>query len=122
LDEVKGDLHKSALGLSGGQQQQLAIGRALIGEPDLLLLDEPSEGIQPSIVQEIQAVIASLKGQLSILLVEQNARKALGVARYGYILELGKVAIEGEACDLKTTSASAPRIWAGPRCPADRQD
>ncbi len=89
--------------LSGGEQQMLAIGRGLISKPQLLLLDEPSLGLAPIIVQEIFRVIRQIHKDegVSILLVEQNARKALNVARYGYILEIGKVAIQGEACDLK---------------------
>lgn len=89
--------------LSGGEQQMLAIGRGLISKPQLLLLDEPSLGLAPIIVQEIFRVIRQIHKEegVSILLVEQNARKALNVARYGYILETGKVAIQGEACDLK---------------------
>jgi len=81
----------------------LAIGRGLISKPRVLLLDEPSLGLAPIIVQEIFRVIRQIHEEegVSILLVEQNARKALAVARYGYILELGKVAIEGNACDLK---------------------
>jgi branched-chain amino acid transport system ATP-binding protein len=89
--------------LSGGEQQMLAIGRGLIAKPQLLLMDEPSLGLAPIIVQEIFRVIRQIHEEegVSILLIEQNARKALGVARYGYILEVGKIAIQGEACDLK---------------------
>ena len=75
--------------LSGGQQQQLAIGRALMGRPKLLLLDEPTEGIQPNIVEEIEEVIASLRGKMSMLLVEQFLDFALGVADHCYVMESG---------------------------------
>jgi branched-chain amino acid transport system ATP-binding protein len=89
--------------LSGGEQQMLAIGRGLISKPSLMLLDEPSLGLAPVIMQEIFRVIRQIhqEEKVSILLVEQNARKALAVARYGYILETGKIAIQGEACDLR---------------------
>jgi branched-chain amino acid transport system ATP-binding protein len=81
----------------------LAIGRGLVAKPQLLLMDEPSLGLAPIIVQEIFRVIRQIHEEegVSILLVEQNARKALAVARYGYILEVGKIAIHGAACDLK---------------------
>jgi urea transport system ATP-binding protein len=82
--------------LSGGQQQQLAIGRALVGRPRLLLLDEPTEGIQPSIVEEIEGVIASLRGRMAVLLVEQFLDFALSVADYCYVMERGAVALQGE--------------------------
>ena len=88
--------------LSGGQQQQLAIGRALMGRPRLLLLDEPTEGIQPNIVEEIQRVIASLRGGMTILLVEQFLDFALANADTCYVLEQGRVTLSGSPLDLDT--------------------
>jgi urea transport system ATP-binding protein len=81
--------------LSGGQQQQLAIGRALMGRPRLLLLDEPTEGIQPSIVEQIQEVIGSLRGKMTILLVEQFLDFALSNADHCYVLANGRVVLDG---------------------------
>lgn len=95
--------HRLAGNLSGGQQQQLAIGRALLTQPSLLILDEPTEGIQPSIVQEIQAVIASLKGQLSILLVEQYVDFAESVADHFTVLVRGQVVAAGEGHQMAST-------------------
>jgi urea transport system ATP-binding protein len=88
--------------LSGGQQQQLAFARALASKPDLLLLDEPTEGIQPSIVQDIQDVIRSIKqqGNTAIMLVEQSIDFVRSVADYFYILEKGSVVAEGEIAEL----------------------
>ncbi|PYM16076.1 MAG: urea ABC transporter ATP-binding subunit UrtE [Candidatus Rokuibacteriota bacterium] len=84
--------------LSGGQQQQLAIGRALIANPKILLLDEPTEGIQPSIVQEIAAVLQQIKQELrrSILLVEQYLEFARSICDHFYVMEKGVVALEGD--------------------------
>jgi urea transport system ATP-binding protein len=95
--------HRLAGNLSGGQQQQLAIARALLTQPSLLILDEPTEGIQPSIVQEIQAVIASLKGQMSILLVEQYVDFAESVADHFTVLVRGQVVACGEGSDMAAT-------------------
>lgn len=87
--------------LSGGERQMLAIGRALMARPKLLMLDEPSLGLAPLIVREIFRIIEELKRRgASILLVEQNARAALQVADYAYVLETGEIALEGPARDL----------------------
>jgi branched-chain amino acid transport system ATP-binding protein len=88
--------------LSGGEQQMLAIGRALLARPDVLLLDEPSIGLAPKLVREILEHVARLRAErgLTILLVEQNARAALRIADRGYVLETGRVVLEGTAEDL----------------------
>lgn len=87
--------------LSGGERQMLAVGRALMGKPKVLMLDEPSLGLAPLIVREIFQIIMRLRQTgVSILLVEQNARSALQVADYGYVLEMGEITLEGNAQDL----------------------
>ena len=91
--------------LSGGERQMLAVGRALMSQPELLMLDEPSLGLAPLVVKEIFRIIDSLRSTgVTILLVEQNARAALEVADYGYVLEMGEIALEGPASDLARDS------------------
>jgi branched-chain amino acid transport system ATP-binding protein len=89
--------------MSGGEQQMLAIGRALMGKPKLLLLDEPSMGIAPILVERIYETIAEINQQgTTILLVEQNANFALDVSKRGYVLETGKVVMSDESASLRT--------------------
>jgi len=119
-DEVKNDLewvfnlfpvlktrvHQTGATLSGGEQQMLAIGRALMAKPRLLMLDEPSLGLAPLVVQEIFKVIQQLHQQgVTILLVEQNARQAMAIADRCYLLETGQVVLSGTAAELKSNIA-----------------
>ena len=93
--------------LSGGERQMLAVGRALMSGPELLMLDEPSLGLAPLIVKEILNAVDELRSTgVTILLVEQNARAALGVADHGYVLEMGTIGLHGPAAEL----ANDPRV------------
>ena len=93
--------------LSGGERQMLALGRALMSQPTLLMLDEPSLGLAPLIVKEILHTISNLRSTgVSILLIEQNARAALQISDYGYVLENGEIAVEGHSQEL----ASNPKV------------
>lgn len=100
---LKEKRNQAAGTLSGGQQQMLAIGRALMSHPKLLLLDEPSMGLAPLLVEEIFRTVVGLKEQgTTIFLVEQNATAALAIANRGYVLETGKVVLEGTGPELLT--------------------
>lgn len=92
--------------MSGGQQRMLAVGRALMARPKLLILDEPSLGLQPSIVHELFDILTEMKERVSILVTEQNVRESLRSVDRGYVLENGRIVLEGSAAEL----ASNPEV------------
>ncbi|MFT3820732.1 MAG: ABC transporter ATP-binding protein [Rubrivivax sp.] len=103
LKERQGQLAQT---MSGGEQQMLAIGRSLMARPQVILMDEPSIGLAPQIVQEIFRVIARLRDEgRTILLVEQNAAASLRIADYGYVLDRGRITLEGPASELADSDA-----------------
>ena len=115
LDERR---RQRAVLLSGGEQQMLAIGRALMSEPKLLLLDEPSLGLAPQVVERIAEVIGEINRQgTSVVLVEQNAAMALDVAETAYVLEVGEVTLNGSAERLARAPRSRSATSAGPATP-----
>ncbi len=99
--------------LSGGEQQMLAFGRALMSEPKLLILDEPSLGLAPRIVQDLFALVSTLRHEgLSIFMTEQNAREALKIADYAYLLEVGEIRANGTAREIEASS-EVQRVYLG---------
>lgn len=97
---LKEFLERKGGDLSGGQQQQLAIARAVIAEPKVLILDEPTEGIQPSVIQEIGVVIKKLSKKMAVLIVEQYLEFVLEIADYCYVMENGRIIMDGEPAKL----------------------
>jgi len=98
---LKERIHQKGGTLSGGEQQMLAIGRGLMSRPSLLLLDEPSLGLAPILVEEVFSIIQEIHSQgVTLLLIEQNAHAALSIADYGYVMESGAIALEGKGQDL----------------------
>ena len=111
---LKGFVRQSAQVLSGGQQQMLAIGRALMLRPDLMLLDEPSLGLSPRLVHEIAEIIVRLNRErnVTMLLVEQNAKMALDIGDYGYVMEIGRIVME-DTCERLKNAPDIQEFYLG---------
>ena len=115
LPLLKAMLHKRAATLSGGQRQMLGVGRALMSDPHLLILDEPSAGLAPKVQDEVFAKVKSINALgVSVLMVEQRARQCLAIADYGYVLEQGRNRLEGPA-DRMLTDPEVVRLYLGAR-------
>lgn len=113
LPRLKERRNQTAGTLSGGEQQMLAIGRALMSKPKMLLLDEPSMGLSPLLVGEVFRLIREINTEgVTVLLVEQNAKIALTLASRGYVLETGRITMEGDTCDL-TDNESVKKAYLG---------
>jgi branched-chain amino acid transport system ATP-binding protein len=118
LPLLNGMLGKRAATLSGGQRQMLAVGRALMSDPRLLILDEPSAGLAPKVQDEVFAMVKKVNALgVSVLMVEQRARQCLAIAEYGYVLEQGRNRLEGRARDL-LVNPEVIRLYLGGSRPA----
>ena len=118
LPALRGLLSRRAAALSGGQRQMLAVGRALMSDPRLLILDEPSAGLAPRVQDEVFAIVRTINGLgVSVLMVEQRARQCLAIANYGYVLEQGRNRLEGSAQAL-LQDPEVVRLYLGVRLPS----
>jgi ABC-type branched-subunit amino acid transport system ATPase component len=118
LPALRGLLSRRASTLSGGQRQMLAVGRALMSDPRLLILDEPSAGLAPRVRDEVFAIVRSINGLgVTVLMVEQRARQCLAIADYGYVLEQGRNRLEGPAQAL-LQDPEVVRLYLGVRVPS----
>ena len=118
LPALRGLLSRRAAALSGGQRQMLAVGRALMSDPRLLILDEPSAGLAPRVQDEVFAMVRTINGLgVSVLMVEQRARQCLAIADYGYVLEQGRNRLEGSAQAL-LQDPEVVRLYLGVRVPS----
>ena len=118
LPALRGLLSRRAAALSGGQRQMLAVGRALMSDPRLLILDEPSAGLAPRVQDEVFAIVRTINGLgVSVLMVEQRARQCLAIANYGYVLEQGRNRLEGSAQAL-LQDPEVVRLYLGVRVPS----